>query len=277
VSVYPHDDGKEMILFYDPEQDVYKYSSDIANNKGAVMDSTQAQKLADAGFGSLSKCYPFNHGYAVLGGTSGIMAIDGEVKSFDASGGASMRFSSALSDNGWIATYLQQGNETVAFGFMNIDTGKFVICDGGGSCVTFGHGGIYVPEINGYALINVSNGERVFDLEKGEYVSGVYQDIDISQYYDNDNVSLYLYETSDGKWGYLDENFNPVGELYDDATSFGSAGYAMITNNGESYFINSSFEQVSESFSSDGGYHLEDNYFAVIKGDTYSLYYVNEK
>jgi hypothetical protein len=159
---------------------------------------------------------------------------------------------------------------------MNIDTGKFVICDGGGSCVTFGHGGIYVPEINGYALINVSNGERVFDLEKGEFVSGVYQDIAINDY-DKDNVSLYLYETSDGKWGYLDENFNPVGELYDDATSFGSAGYAMITNNGESYFINSSFEQVSESFSSDGGYHLEDNYFAVIKGDTYSLYYVNEK
>lgn len=77
----------------------------------------------------------------------------------------------------------------------------------------------------------------------------------------------YLYSNMEGKWGYLDEEFKPLGDIYDDASAFLN-GYAAINENGEEYIIDSNFEKITEPIPGDSAY-VTDYYIAISKEGKY--------
>ena len=107
----------------------------------------------------------------------------------------------------------------------------------------------------------------VYDVENGKYMTDYdYQSIGMGEYGINKYI---LASDADGeKWGYLDENFQFVGEWYDDATSF-TNGVALITEDGKMYAINEDFEKISDPIEGDGG-------FTNPRGD-YAVIYKNDK
>lgn len=90
----------------------------------------------------------------------------------------------------------------------------------------------------------------------------------------DDNV--YLYETLDGKKGYMDGDENVLAE-YDDAEAF-SDNYAPVVKDGKAYLVDREMNCVSEQIDADSVVAVSDNIFIVNKGNKkYFVTYAGEE
>lgn len=92
--------------------------------------------------------------------------------------------------------------------------------------------------------INRETGEEVKDLptEEEKFESGDWKVYDDSTYTD------YIFASnSDGNWGFLDKDFNLLAE-YADVSDFTSSGYALASDDRETYYIiDTDFNKVSDN------------------------------
>lgn len=97
-----------------------------------------------------------------------------------------------------------------------------------------------------------------------------------SKYWATGFDGLYFVKTNDSKWGYVDSNDNIIA-LYPDASNFSINGYALVTDDGETYyFIDKDFNAYKE-YSFDGvsaAIQFKGKNFTIQKADgsTYAVH-----
>lgn len=155
---------------------------------------------------------------------------------------------SALSTDGWMygaAVTLERS--TPLAGFYNYLSGEFV--EKPESVENFAafpvEGMNYCTSVNGYAFIaeTLEDGETTtyqpLNIKESKISDVVYKSISF------DDRDLILVQTLDDKWGYVDNDYNLVSELYDDACSFAN-GKAVVKKDGKIRIINSDFEDITD-------------------------------
>ncbi len=105
-----------------------------------------------------------------------------------------------------------------------------------------------------YALIDVKTGEKIGDYEYMKYMS-------------TEDGKMYLVQTADDKWGFMNSK-GKVLRTYDDASSF-VGDYAPVVKDGKAFLIDRSMKRVSEKIDADSVGTIDDNLFWIQKGDEY--------
>lgn len=112
-------------------------------------------------------------------------------------------------------------------------------------------------------------------VDYGDYLVRVDGDISISDTYKSmstEDGELYLVQTLDDKWGFM----NADGELlatYDDAGSF-IGKYAPVIKDGQSFLINRDFKRVSEKIDAESVVTIDKGLYRVtINGENYFMTY----
>ncbi len=199
----------------------------------------------------------------------------------------------SVSKDGWVYAYSEvQGSDgrirEDSGVFYNVKTGQSVkVGPFSEDCAVPSVVGKYddtrrqVAEVNGIAVLQDYDSEiyeaygthpkRLFDINKGEYIGDeVY--LNIGAFGDNDEPVLV--RRMDGKWGYLDNNTKlPVGEFYDDASSFCN-GYAIVINNGVGRLIDVNMNVVGEEFNAKSSYAIQTDYYSDSDLDGKSIFVV---
>ncbi len=105
-----------------------------------------------------------------------------------------------------------------------------------------------------YALIDVKTGEKIGDYDYMKYMS-------------TEDGKMYLVQTADDKWGFMNSK-GKVLRTYDDAGSF-VGDYAPVIKDGKAFLIDRNMKRVSEKIDADDVGTIEDNLFWIKKGDEY--------
>ena len=77
-------------------------------------------------------------------------------------------------------------------------------------------------------------------LDNPDFVGNIYKDISFSF-----GTDIFLVETLDGRWGYIDTNGNELG-FYKDATNFVNGKALVLDDENRAYIINDKLERISE-------------------------------
>lgn len=105
-----------------------------------------------------------------------------------------------------------------------------------------------------YALIDIKTGEKIGDYDYMKYMS-------------TEDGKIYLIQTSDDKWGFMNSK-GKVLRTYDDAGSF-IGDYAPVIKDGKAFLVDRSLKRVSEKIDADSVSVIEENLYWVKKGDEY--------
>lgn len=115
----------------------------------------------------------------------------------------------------------------------------------------------YESQETGYVLVDLRDDARA------EMLSKCYKHMST-----NDG-KIYLVQTFENKWGYVDNNGKELA-LFDDASSF-IGNYAPVVKNGKGYLIDRNMNRVSEEITADGVYTLGESLFKFYNGDDITL------
>lgn len=186
--------------------------------------------------------------------------------------------SNAVNSEGWFALDKCDLSieKDVMCGFYNINTGIFVESpiygasygyhedsSGVDNCTVINEKITVVQEKN-----NNSSLYAVYDLTQKKYLTEeLYLYIELS-----DNPVL-LYQNTEEQWGYVDSDFNLIGEIYEDASNF-QDGYALIHTNGAEYFINDKLEIVSEPLEGEAAGTMGFGFYKIQTGENYYFVYI---
>lgn len=105
-----------------------------------------------------------------------------------------------------------------------------------------------------YALIDVQTGEKIGDHDYMKYMS-------------TEDGKMYIVQTADDKWGFMNSK-GKVLRTYDDAGPF-IGDYAPVVKDGKAFLIDRSMKRVSEKIDADSVSTFEENLFRIKKGDEY--------
>lgn len=159
--------------------------------------------------------------------------------------------------------YLPETGETISFSTeevintarinlleMNGRTGMFELMDYDGNTV-------------GYQMVKFD--EEPYTTSHGNVLYGQSAVGDLYKYIGEPNGGIYLVQTADEKWGYI----NSEGELlatFDDASSF-KGKYAPVVKDGKAFLINRDFKRVSEKIDGTGVQTIDNGLYMVIMDD----------
>lgn len=85
----------------------------------------------------------------------------------------------------------------------------------------------------------------------------------------SEDGKIFLVETEDDKWGFIDENGKELA-IFDDASAF-LGNYAPVVKDGKAYIIDKNMNRVSEMIDADGVYSVKDNVFYITRDGEYYL------
>lgn len=188
--------------------------------------------------------------------------------------------SNAVNSEGWFALDKCDLSieKFVAWGFYNINTGTFVESPIDGA--TYG----YHEDRNGVDNCTVINEKitvvqdkynesslyAVYDLAQKKYLS-----VELFLYIELSDNPMLLYQNTEEQWGYVDSDFNFIGETYEDASNFQN-GYALIHANGAEYFINEKLEIVSDPLEGETATVLGNGFYRIKAGESYYFAYIEQ-
>ena len=115
----------------------------------------------------------------------------------------------------------------------------------------------YESQETGYVLVDLRDGARA------ELLSKCYKNISTK------DGKIYLVQSFDNKWGYIDSNGKELA-FFDDAGDF-NGDYAPVVKNGKAYLIDRNMKKVSEEITADGVTTMGDELFRIRNGSNYSL------
>ncbi len=134
----------------------------------------------------------------------------------------------------------------------------------------------YINDVNNDMAIAQCYYPSISDSEEYEYalldldqLSKSILDIEVKTYKSMntaDNGKTYLVKNADGKWGFLDEKGNEIGEWFDDAGEF-IGDYAPVIKDGKGYLIDRNFNRVSDIIDATGVTTYDDDLFRFENGD----------
>ncbi len=126
------------------------------------------------------------------------------------------------------------------------------------------HGDRFVANTEeGSVLMQISDEAGYNDLHAVTTLSDTYKDIS------SEDGEIYLVQTKDDKWGYM----NSDGELlatYDDAGSF-IGKYAPVVKDGKAFLINRNFKRVSEKIDADSVSSMDKGLYMIELNGEYSF------
>lgn len=186
----------------------------------------------------------------------------------------------AINIEGWFAVdKFDLSNGTgVSSGFYNVHTGKYV------EAPIMGAAYDYQTEENGVTTCTVVDGKigivtdthndasvyAIYDLEQEKYLTdGIFLYINLN------DAPFLLYQNVEEEWGFVDDEFHPVGETYEDACSFQN-GYAIIHVDGGEYFINTDFQIVSEQLEGESAATMGNGFYKIMVGERCYFAYIEK-
>lgn len=181
--------------------------------------------------------------------------------------GTSMYFGLSGCGKGYVQFWTQYAPKGAEYHLFLTGTGEtidFSLDDSGNMTISEMHGDKFVASWDtGLALMQISNEAGDNGLYAVTTLSDTYKDIS------SEDGEIYLVQTQDDKWGYI----NSDGELlatYDDAGSF-IGKYAPVVKDGKAFLINRNFKRVSEMIDADGVRSCDKGLYVIELDGEYSF------
>ena len=181
--------------------------------------------------------------------------------------GTSMYFGLSGCGKGYVQFWTQYAPKVAIYHLFLTETGDMIdytLEDSGQMNISELHGDKFVVSGDtGSALMQISNEAGTNGLYAVTTLSDTYKDIS------SEDGEIYLVQTQDDKWGYM----NSDGELlatYDDAGSF-IGKYAPVVKDGKAFLINKNFKRVSEKIDADGVSSFDKGLYVIELDGEYSF------